>query len=92
MRRPPRRWRKDVVILAGGIQGVGVFAANEDERRRHVATCHGWDARENADLIAAAPDLAEALREMLICYDPPCRATVLAHAALDRAEGRAPCP
>jgi hypothetical protein len=55
-------WRSDVVILDGGAQGFGVFATFADERRRHVATCHGWDARENAELIATAPDLLARLR------------------------------
>ena len=50
----------------------------------------------NARLIAAAPDLLAALKEMLVEFEPPddyadmSDAVILARAAIEKVEGRAP--
>lgn len=55
------RW----VVKPGSVSGFVVQSESAPKLRKNIASCGGQRREENAKLIAAAPELLEALQEVL---------------------------
>jgi len=85
------KWTKGPWVIS---KHCSTLVLNEDGRS--IATTGGYQSNTeitlheneaNAHLIAAAPDMYEALKEILSGYDVPNSACVSAHKALAKADG-----